>query len=682
MFVIAKELVGVPGLPATTKGIREALSRSSNGMPELVRKRQGTKAFEYHIDCLPAEAREVVRQRHYQSVLEQSSEIAVVDAPVAARKSAVKPSQELELIRQCPALLERKVGTLTDKQKQIADARALLAQEVEKLIDAKMPRSRAVQLIADGSRNGSLPERVLRAAEIANARKGKTRTGISVRCLQEWVTICRSTENGGERLALLAPGHLKAKVPEQIGWLVDFLPHWRSLNGPTLQAAYRSFEAEWHTRYAGQPAMLAAIPSYHTVNRAMKKFPRRELARGRVSGSAARALEVYQKRDWSQMPVNGCWISDGKSLNMKVAHPVHGQPFTPELTLIIDGRTRYVVGWSLSLAESMLAVADAYRYAMKHHGKPLFVYSDNGSGQANLSFDDEISGIFPRMGIRHMTGIPGNPQARGIIERLNGVIPLAIAQKFATFNGTGADSEHVRITQRGIDSAINALKNGKALNAIQQKAIGKLPSWQQLLDAIAIEVDAYNHSHEHSQLPKYNGRYLTPAQYRKAVLEAEGDEIEYLTELELREVFMLERKPTASRGWITVNSNEYFAEELINVDGEKVRAAFDMHDAREVIVRRMDGSYLCTAVWNGNKVAAVPVSEMEKAQKERTKRRLKRVEGKREGILAEGRGVLEHNDGFNMGITIDATPSEDEEHLFLFQADRDEYLKKTGSGRA
>ncbi|MFZ4217571.1 Mu transposase C-terminal domain-containing protein [Enterobacter ludwigii] len=681
MFVIAKELIGVPGLPTTTKGIREALSRNSGGMPELMRKREGTKAFEYHIDCLPAEAREIVRQRHYQSVLEQSTEVAVVDAPVAAKKAAVKPSQELELIRQCPALLDRKVGTLTDKQKQIADARAILAQEVEKLIDAKMPRSRAVQLIADGSRNGSLPERVLRAAEVANARKGKTRTGISVRCLQEWVTVCRSTGNGGERLALLAPGHLKAKVPEQIGWMVDFLPHWRSLNGPTLQAAYRSFEAEWYTRYADQPAMLAAIPSYHAVNRAMKKFSRRELACGRVSGSAARALETYQKRDWSQMPVNGCWVSDGKSMNLKVAHPIHGQPFTPELTLVIDGRTRYVVGWSLSLAESTLAVADAYRFAIKHHGKPLFVYSDNGGGQTNKTFDADITGIFPRVNITHMTSIPGNPQARGIIERLNGVIPLAAAQQFATFNGTGADSEHVRITDRGIRSALTAMKGGLELNSVQQRAIKKLPSWRQLLDVVAREIDKYNHSHEHSELPKYNGRHLTPAQYRQAVLETEGDEIEYLTELELREMFMPEVIRVARRGWVEVENNDYFSETLINVDGEKVRVAFDTHDANEVIVRRMDGSFVCTAVWNGNKQAAIPVTRMEKAQKDRTKRRVKLLEGQVDVARAEERHVLDHNSSFDLGVTIDVTPSADEERLFLFQTDRDEYLKKTGSGR-
>jgi hypothetical protein len=36
-----------------------------------------------------------------------------------------------------------------------------------------------------------------------------------------------------------------------------------------------------------------------------------------------------------------------------------------------------------------------------------------------------------------------------------------------------------------------------------------LPSWQQLLDAIASEVDAYNNTHEHRELPKRNGRHMT-----------------------------------------------------------------------------------------------------------------------------------------------------------------------------
>lgn len=560
---------------------------------------------------------------------------------------------------------------MTEKQKQIADARALLAQEVDTLIAAGMKRVAAVQLIVDGSRDGTLPESLLRAADMANARRGKSRTGVSVRSLQDWVTRCRRAHSGCERLALLAPGHLQPKMPEHIGWLMDFLPHWRSFNGPSLRAAWRYFKDEWEQRYADQPAMLAALPSYYAVRRAMHKFPRRERARGRVSGSAAKALEIYQKRDWSQMPVNGCWISDGKSMNLKVTHPIHGQPFTPELTLIVDGRTRYVVGWSLSLAESTLAVADAYRSAMKHYGKPLFVYSDNGGGQANRTFDADITGLFPRMGIRHMKSLPGNPQARGIIERLNGVIPLAVAQRFATFNGSGADAENVRLTARRIASATHAMKNGNTLNAKQRNAIRTLPSWQQLHDAVAEAVWKYNHAHEHRALPKHHGKPVTPARYRQAVLADEGDDIEYLTALELQDVFMPEAIRVAQRGWVTVNNNQYFSASLIDVDGEKVRVAFDTHDAEHVIVRRMDGSYVCHAHWNGNTVAAVPVSQMAQAQKQRTRRRLERLEKQRMLALAEAQALVTPQPAVALGRAKSTLPGNEPAGLFLFAADRE-----------
>ncbi|MBK4933057.1 transposase, partial [Klebsiella pneumoniae] len=108
-------------------------------------------------------------------------------------------------------MLEREVNSLTVKQKQIADARAVLAMEVEKLRDAGMSRTAAVNFVSMGSRKGSLPEHLMKAAELANARKGNSRAGVGTRSLQEWVSVFESTKPGIERMAMLAPGHLKAK---------------------------------------------------------------------------------------------------------------------------------------------------------------------------------------------------------------------------------------------------------------------------------------------------------------------------------------------------------------------------------------------------------------------------------------------------------------------------------------
>ncbi|WOR52591.1 Mu transposase C-terminal domain-containing protein [Citrobacter freundii] len=683
MWLTAKESVGLPGLPGMEHNIRNCLNKRVGDSTELRRRRTGSKAFEYHVDCLPEQAREIVKARHYHEVLKQSG---CASASAAPKREVTTTRDELALLRQCPVLLEREVSDLTERQKQIADARALLAAEVERLRDIGMSRASAVEFIAKESRKGSLPENIQAAADIANARKGSSRRGVGERTLQEWLSVYLSTRPGIERLALLAPGHLKARKPEQIKWLPDFLAHWRKLSGPSLVDAWRSFKAEWQAIYAGQPAMLAVCPSYDAVRRAMEKLPKRERARGRISGSAALAFEVYQKRDWSQMPVNGCWIADGKSLDMKVAHPVHGRPFTPELTLVIDGRTRFLVGWSLALSENVIAVADAYRYAMKFHGKPLFVYSDNGGGETNKTLDADITGIFTRMGIDHPTSIPGRPQSRGIIERLNAVIPRAIANKFDTYNGFGADREHVRMTGRAIQSAIKAQENGRELTSVQRNALRKLPSWQMLLDTIAEEVDKYNNLHEHSELPKRNGVHMTPAQYRREVLAGEGDEIEYLTDIELREAFMPEMCRTAQRGWIDLMNNQYFSADLIQVDGEEVRVAYDIHDPAAVIVRRMDGTYVCTAIWNGNKRAALPTSMMDIAVEKRRQRRLKRIDEQREEIEAEARGLLPESDmypDFGALIPSDAERiNDDREHVFLFESEREEWLKSQGNKKA
>ncbi|SQC88193.1 Mu DNA-binding domain [Klebsiella pneumoniae] len=170
MFVTVNELIGIPGLPSTVQGLRLTLNKRASGSPELVRKREGSKAFEYHVDCLPEEARRTFMERHYRQLLNNRDNGK--ERPVSARAESSRKSDELQLIRQCPALLEREVGSLTTKQKEIAHARATLALYIEKLRDAGMSRTAAVNFVSVGSRKGSLPEHLMKAAELANARKG------------------------------------------------------------------------------------------------------------------------------------------------------------------------------------------------------------------------------------------------------------------------------------------------------------------------------------------------------------------------------------------------------------------------------------------------------------------------------------------------------------------------------
>ncbi|EQB6692927.1 Mu transposase C-terminal domain-containing protein, partial [Salmonella enterica subsp. enterica serovar Newport] len=86
----------------------------------------------------------------------------------------------------------------------------------------------------------------------------------------------------------------------------------------------------------------------------------------------------------------------------------------------------------------------------------------------------------------------------------------------------------------------------------------------------------------------------------------------------------------------------YFAPELRDEHGRKVLISYDIHNADKIIVRRLDGSFICEAIWNGNKRAAFPVSAEYHKQQQRIKGMRKRAEEKIRDAEDENIHVLEH----------------------------------------
>ncbi|MBB8029082.1 transposase [Escherichia coli] len=641
LYVTANDLLGVPGMPVTAKGIRQALQRFAHGRNDVSRRREGTKAIEYHIDCLPEVTQRALRERYVEQLV--ATENNVSEVKVVTRKARNPDAvQAIEAYRGSPQLMEERLNALTEKQRRVSEARSALVVEVLRLErDGDLGRLKAINFLVEKARKGELPERLQQAAVNANAKRGANRT-ISRDPLYQWVLKYNQSQNAAERLLLLAPGKRDEIKPEQISWLPEFLAQYRQVNGRPMSEAYEDFVAEWQRRHADEPYMLEVMPSYDVVRYAMKKLPEVVKQKGRVTGSEYRQLEGFTRRDWTAMPVNYVWIGDGHGMKLKCAHPIHGRPFSPEVTFVIDGGTRFVVGWSLDLAENVFAVAGAIQHGIRNHGKPFLYYSDNGSGETADMLDKEVVGILPRLGIKHPTGIAGNPQGRGIIERLNRTLPMRIARRYRTYFGKGADRESLRVLNRDLRSAFNAMQQDKPLNDRQKAAMRELPSWAELIEAIREGVEWYN-NRPHSELPmKPNGRHYSPAEFRKKRLAEEDTEIEWLSDLELRDMFrpMVERP--VRRCEIQWLNNIYYAPELRDEHGRKVLISYDIHDAERITVRRKDGSFICEAIWNGNKRAAFPVSAEYHKQQQRIKGMRKRAEEKIRDAEDEGIQILEH----------------------------------------
>ncbi|HIH9672245.1 TPA: Mu transposase C-terminal domain-containing protein [Klebsiella pneumoniae] len=635
MFATVNELAGLPGLPGTPQGIRAMMGKLVKQNQTLVRKRQGSKAFEYHIDSLPLVAQKALRDRQVKELM--NNQDAALPAP---ERSAVteKSDTRLSLYRDHPVLMEQKLTGLTSDQQKIADARIALVSEVMKL--GEIPGfscAKAIREIVRRSRSGELPEHLAAQVTLANAKKGSSRT-LSEISLKRWMADFKKARTSTERLVLLAPGKRQRVEPEEIAWLPDFLAYYRNPNGVTMAEAYEDFIHGWYSRYSDQPEMLFSAPTYNTVRYAMDKLPEVVKQHRRITGSEARQIEGFVRRDWLCLPVNYVWIGDGHGMKMKVASPEHGNPITPEVTFILDGSCRYIVGWSLALSESVIAVADALRHGIKNNGVPYIYYSDNGGGETNSTLDANITGILPRLGVDHRLGIPENPQGRGIIEILNKTLGMRISRQFATYYGTGADKSTTRKVSKSLIAALNAVDKGRELTAKQEQTLRDFPSWNELIGEIEAGVHWYN-NRAHESLPlKANGEHFTPAQFRKYKLEKEKTEIEWLSDIELRHMFMPETECSVRRCEIQLFNNLYYSEALREEHGRKVRVSYDIHDATKIIVRRMDGSLICEAIWDGNKKAAFPVT----AEYWQKQKRIKgmRERGEEKVRLAEAENVL------------------------------------------
>ncbi|EGV2901795.1 DDE-type integrase/transposase/recombinase [Salmonella enterica] len=640
MFVSVNELIGLPGVPGTAQGVRYAVKKWAS-TDHHKRQRPGTKAIEYSIDCLPEVTQKAIRERYMAQLMEAKTPQEPAK-PVVRRRRDPDAISPLEAYRGSPQLMEERLNALTENQRQVADARAALVREVFLLEDqGNIGRLKAINYVVSKARSGELPPLLQAAAVTANAKRGSGRT-ISRDPLYQWVLKYSQAQNAAERLLLLAPGKREEMKVEEISWLADFLAQYRQSNGRPMTEAYEDFVAEWNRRHAEEPYMLQIIPSYDAIRRVMKKLPEVTKQKGRITGSEYRQLEGFTRRDWLQMPVNYVWIGDGHGMKLKCAHPIHGRPFSPEVTFVIDGGTRFIVGWSMDLAENVFAVAGAIQHGIRNHGKPFIYYSDNGSGETADVLDKEVVGILPRLGVNHPTGIAGNPQGRGIIERLNRTLPMRIARKYRTYFGKGADRETLRKLNRDLRSAFNTLQQGKNLNAKQRTAMRDLPSWSELCEAVREGVEWYN-NRPHSELPmKANGKHFSPAEYRKKRLAEEDTEIEWLSDVELRDMFRPMVEKPVRRCEIHWLNNIYYAPELRDEHGRRVLISYDIHDASKITVRRLDGSFICEAVWNGNKRAAFPVTAEYHKHQQRIKGMRKRAEEKLRDAEDEGINVLEH----------------------------------------
>lgn len=580
-YYSVKELVGLPGIPASDRGVRKMADRENWPFREKKGKGGGK---EYPETCLPKATQKALQDQRVLAVLADTSHI-----------QPLVEANPLDYM------------SLTDRQRHVNDARIGVLAEVERMMrEVGLKKESAIHGLLAMAQTGSLEPFKLKQLKTAlDGRGGKTEAP-SVRTIKRWFS---ERDN-------LAP-KVRQKNLKWPVWADAFLACYRKPQKPSVEMAY----AEFIARRSGDK------PSIHQVRYFLDKLPEIDRQKGRMGPREIKNIKPFVRRDFEQLLPNDIWSADGHTFDAEVSHPFHGRPFRPEITSIIDVGDRYVVGFSVGLAESSLATVDALRYGITLNGVPRIFYVDNGSGYANDMLKNEATGILSRFGIDVRHSLPYNSQARGVIERLHRTLWVAAAKTLPSYIGKDMDLEA-------------AHKFHKESRRGDKNGVIRLPiSWQNFMQMCEDAINAYNHR-PHSSLPKIvdaegRKRPMSPAEYRQQKMAMAGYEHHSITAEEADSLFRPRQIRKVDRGEIRIFGNTYFHRDLGAMHSEEVQVGYDVHDGQYLWVYNEDGLFVCKAEFRGNATSYMEI----KADKRRDAR-IKRIDAQRDEIEAERKGAL------------------------------------------
>ncbi|SNR59376.1 putative transposase [Humidesulfovibrio mexicanus] len=530
-------------------------------------------------------------------------------AAVLSQEPAEEPNLPVPSQSTAPAIPAESslvIAQLTERQRRTMEARLVFVREVERLT-AAAGKETAVRGLVEAARGHRLAKHLQALVNVANDRPGKgEERGLSRRRLYGWCAVYAIAG-----AAALAPQH-KQRDMSVPPWANEFLALYQTPQHPSVADCLRRLE------WPGQK------PTIHAVYRFLKKIGVPALMTGRATGNALTKLRPHKLRTTESLLPGDVYTADGTTFDAEIQNPLNGQPFKPEITLVIDVATRKCVGVSVGLGESGLTILDALRMACCYGGLPLMLYTDNGSGYKNKLLLGEGQGMLARLDIQMVNSIPTRPQGKGLMERAVQTICTPLSKRLPSCTHKDMDR----------DAALKVFRLSR--KDIKEKGRSDLlPTWPEFLKQLLARVEEYNAT-PHSSLPltvtaEGKRRRMSPDEYWQD-FEARGWQPFSVPAQEREDLFMPGCRRTVRNGVVRLFNGEYFASDLEEFHGSIVEVRYDIWDSSRVHVWTTKGEKVCTAELNAHALPYFPPSQVEALREKRKAGQVLRLAKKLEAI--------------------------------------------------
>lgn len=557
MWFIASELAGVVGFPSTGRRARDLLKKLAMSNPELERKRQGTKATEYHVSLLPVPTQ--------TALLKQQGKVQVGDQVLELPKKKSEKSY-------CREALWARWSKNNNAAKEKAQQALRTVQAVFALKNNGIKLMDAYQSVSE-------------------------EYGVSLSSLRRHCAKVKGIEECDWAPALL-PKHFEGAQNNKANQFAYITPEaWEffkadylSLEQPTMTVCYERL-------IDTAPSKGWKVPSLKSLDRRMKhEVPVQQRIMLREGEHALHQMFPPQERTVEGLHALE-WINgDGYQHNVFVKW-FNGEILRPKTWFWQDIYSRKIIGWRCDISENTDSIRLSLMDVCEKFGVPKELTLDNTRAAANkwmtggvpnryrfkVKADDPL-GIIPMMNIKlHWSSVilgKGHGQAKPI-ERAFGV---------------GGLEEYIdkHPLCRGAYTGPNPMAKPDNYGS---KAIDA----EDFLQAIAKGVEMYNaKENRHTEVCKgfmsfnqaFNASYETAA-----IRKATTDQLQMM--MLQAEAVRVSKHGTISLdagGSLKGRKNRYYSELMMNYVGQKLVARFDplkLHESIEVYT--LNGVRICTA---------------------------------------------------------------------------------------
>lgn len=514
----------------------------------------------------------------------------------------------------------------TDRARQVATWRETVVAYIRGLVDDGVTQNNAVALLLERGMAGRLPPHFA-IALAGSAKAGRTTPSRSAIC--EW---CAQYREGG--ISALLPDH-KGRVVEAAGWWGPALEYFNAPGKPDMSAVHRRL-----VEVDGFAVSYDQVRNYLTGVPAMlgRNSP------ARIGKNLYRLTEkAYIRRSTENALPGDVYVADGYRADVYLAHPVTGDIWRPELTVAIDMRSRFPVGWRADEHEGTYAVQNMWAECFARWGHvPAMLYIDNGSGYKNKLMSDELTGFYARAGVQQIIhAIPGNPHGKGWVERFFRIVKDDFLKLWRPEFYCGTD-----MAPEALNHTVREVKAGRLV----------LPSLAQFAEAFNEWLLRY------ANRPHPEDKNVTRADlWRQLVPIAPHASV---TELKRQAVTL-----TVQRASVKHGKREYMHPELHAFNSQKLILEYDLMDDSVAVMRTLDGRWICDAHLV-SAIDAIAPNRLEEKRIARADDAMKRLQRKmdeqkaRAGLLIDADAVA---DGAALGVSVTRlldAPGDEEIKLF------------------